>query len=49
MRVMGVSERFACRVTGQNRTTQRHQPKAVTPTAFNFEHFSQQWAARLPD
>jgi hypothetical protein len=27
--VMGVSERFACRVTGQNRTTQRRPP---TPT-----------------
>lgn len=25
-RVLDVSERFACRVTGQNRTTQRHQP-----------------------
>jgi hypothetical protein len=28
---MGVSERFACRVTGQNRTTQRHAPVAATP------------------
>ena len=28
---MGVSERFACRVTGQHRTTQRHQPVATTP------------------
>ena len=28
---MGVSERFACRVTGQNRTTQRRQPAASTP------------------
>jgi putative transposase len=27
---MGVSERFACRVTGQNRTTQRHAPFAAT-------------------
>jgi len=26
-----VSERFACRVTGQHRTTQRHQPVATTP------------------
>jgi transposase InsO family protein len=25
MDTLGVSERFACRVTGQNRTTQRHQ------------------------
>ena len=31
MEAMGVSERFACRVTGQNRTTQRHQPVASTP------------------
>ncbi len=31
MQVMGVSERFACRVTGQHRTTQRHQPPAETP------------------
>ena len=28
---MGVSERFACRVTGQNRSAQRHQPAAATP------------------
>lgn len=28
---MGVSERFACRVTGQNRGTQRHQAHAETP------------------
>jgi putative transposase len=27
---MGVSERFACRVTGQNRTTQRHEPASTT-------------------
>ena len=31
MTVMGVSERFACRVTGQNRTTQRHQAADQTP------------------
>jgi putative transposase len=30
MRVMGVSERFACRVTGQNRTTQRTSPAGTT-------------------
>ena len=29
--VMGVSERFACRVTGQRRGTQRHQPVSSTP------------------
>jgi transposase InsO family protein len=28
---MGVSELFACRVTGQNRITQRRQPTAATP------------------
>jgi hypothetical protein len=28
---MGVSERFACRVTGQNRTTQRFAAAAATP------------------
>jgi transposase InsO family protein len=28
---MGVSERFACRVTGQNRSTQRRTPAAMTP------------------
>jgi len=26
-----VSERFACRVTGQHRTTQRHQATGTTP------------------
>jgi transposase InsO family protein len=31
MRVMGVSERFACRVTGQHRSSQRHQPVDTTP------------------
>jgi putative transposase len=31
MRVMQVSERFACRVTGQHRTTQRHRPASQTP------------------
>jgi transposase-like protein len=29
--VMGVSERFACRVTGQNRTTQPRPPTPTTP------------------
>jgi putative transposase len=29
--VLGVSERFACRVAGQHRTTQRHEPTATTP------------------
>jgi hypothetical protein len=30
-RVLGVSERFACRVAGQHRATQRHQPVSATP------------------
>jgi putative transposase len=30
MTSMGVSERFACPVTGQNRTTQRHEPLSTT-------------------
>ena len=29
--MLGVSERFACRVTGQHRATQRHEPVATTP------------------
>lgn len=29
--MLGVSERFACRVTGQHRATQRHEPVAATP------------------
>lgn len=29
--LMGVSERFASRVTGQHRTTQRHQPPRPHP------------------
>jgi putative transposase len=28
--VLGVSERFACRVTGQHRATQRHEPASDT-------------------
>jgi putative transposase len=31
MAVMQVSERFACRVTGQHRATQRHRPRSQTP------------------
>jgi putative transposase len=30
-RVLGVSERFACRVVGQPRSTQRMPPSAATP------------------
>jgi putative transposase len=29
--VLGVSERFACRVTGQHRATQRHESASMTP------------------
>ena len=29
--MLGVSERFACRVTGQHRATQRHPPVSTTP------------------
>jgi putative transposase len=29
--VLGFSERFACRVTGQHRATQRHEATATTP------------------
>lgn len=29
--MLGVSERFACRVTGQHRATQRHEPVVATP------------------
>ena len=32
IRTMGASERFACRVTGQHRATQRREPPARTPT-----------------
>ena len=31
MATMGVSERFACRVSGQHRATQRREPPATTP------------------
>ncbi len=31
MRTMGLSERFACRVTGRHRSTQRREPSATTP------------------
>jgi hypothetical protein len=31
MDVMNVSERFACRVTGQHRATQRREPTGTTP------------------
>jgi transposase InsO family protein len=30
-RVLGVSERFACRITGQHRATQRRESVATTP------------------
>jgi putative transposase len=30
---LGVSERWACRVVGQHRSTQRHEPKTVKDDA----------------
>ena len=30
-RVLGVSERFACRITGQHRSSQRYEPRSTTP------------------
>jgi putative transposase len=40
-RVLGVSERFACRVTGQHRATQRHEP--VSDTAQDPDAASRAW------
>jgi hypothetical protein len=31
MTTLGLSERFACRVTGQQRSTQRREPASTTP------------------
>lgn len=50
MRVMSVSERFACRVTGQHRTTQRHRPASQTladPDAA-LRAWLRQWAKEHP-
>ncbi len=50
MRVMQVSERFACRVTGQHRTTQRHRPASQTPADPDaaLRHWLRQWAKEHP-
>ena len=50
MAVMQVSERFACRVTGQHRTTQRHRPVSQTladPDAA-LRAWLRQWAKEHP-
>jgi putative transposase len=50
MRVMSVSERFACRVTGQHRTTQRHRPASQTPGDPDaaLREWLRQWAKEHP-
>ena len=50
MRVMTVSERFACRVTGQHRTTQRHRPSGQTPADPDaaLRAWLRQWAKEHP-
>ncbi len=47
---MGVSERFACRVTGQHRTTQRRAPTATTPADpdAGLRAWLRQWAKDHP-
>ncbi len=50
IRVMGVSERFACRVTGQHRATQRRAPTATTPADpdAGLRAWLRQWAKDHP-
>jgi putative transposase len=50
MRTMKVSERFACRVTGQNRSTQRRPPAATTPADpdAGLRAWVRAWAKDLP-
>ncbi len=47
---MGVSERFACRVTGQSRATQRRPPATTTPADpdAGLRAWLRQWAADHP-
>jgi putative transposase len=47
---MGVSERFACRVTGQNRNTQRRPPAAMTSAdpALALRAWLRSWAKDHP-
>jgi putative transposase len=48
--VMNVSERFACRVIGQHRPTQRHRPRSQTPTDPDaaLREWLRQWAHDHP-
>ena len=48
--VMNVSERFACRVIGQHRSTQRHRPRSQTPTDPDaaLREWLRQWAHNHP-
>jgi len=48
--VLGVSERFACRVTGQPRATQRRAPTATTPAdpVAALRDWLRQWAKTHP-
>ena len=50
MRVMQVSERFACRVTGQHRTTQRHRRASETLADRDaaLRAWLRQWAKQHP-
>ena len=50
MRTMGVSQRFACRVTGQHRATQRREPAPTTPADPDaaLRAWLREWAADHP-
>lgn len=50
MNVMGLSQRFACRVIGQHRCTQRHEPAAGTPTDPDaaLRSWLRDWACKHP-
>ena len=50
MAAMKVSERFACRVTGQHRTTQRHRPRNHTQVDRDaaLRAWLRQWAKEPP-
>jgi hypothetical protein len=38
-RVLGLSQRLACRIVGQHRSTQRHQPTEPTGTERSARRF----------
>jgi transposase InsO family protein len=50
MTKMGLSERFACRVTGQHRATQRRPPASMTPADpdASLRSWLREWAAAHP-